>query len=321
MHYAAVILDLDGVVYIGADAVPYAVEALNAIQAQGSILAAATNNANRPAQVVAHHLHSLGLVIEAGHVMTSAQAAAKYLSTILPAGANVLAVGGDGVAEALLSEGLSPLRASQDLAMSNDVANGAAAVLVGYGPLVAWFDLATAHWAIERGKPWFATNTDPTVPLAFGRAPGNGAMVGLLIHSTGVEPVVIGKPKPTLFNALAAQLETRDILVIGDRLDTDIDGAIAAGLDSLLVLTGVHGIADLALRPTDAWPMLIAQDLRGLHAPIARIWRDGGNVLADSEHPLVGALVQAARGTHTKIDIAMLEAAPLVDVSALRGLA
>ena len=321
MQYAAVILDLDGVVYIGADAVPFAVEALNAVHAQGSILAAATNNANRPAEVVAHHLHSLGLTIEVSNVMTSAQAAAQHLATILPDGALVLAVGGDGVADALLSVGLVPLRASQDLAISNDVANVAAAVLVGYGPQVAWFDLAAAHWAIERGRPWFATNTDPTVPLAYGRAPGNGAMVGLLRNSTGVEPLVIGKPKPTLFNALAERLGTRDILVIGDRLDTDIDGAIAAQLDSLLVLTGVHGIAELALRTTEVWPTLVAQDLRGLHAPVARIWREGGKVLTDSEHPLVDALVLAAQGIPTMIDVDMLEAPPLVDVRALRGLA
>ena len=321
MHYAAVILDLDGVVYIGADAVPYAVEALNALHAQGSILAAATNNANRAAEDVTHHLHSLGLTIESQNVMTSAQAAAKFLSTILSAGANVLAVGGDGVAGALSSVGLVALRASQDLAKSNDVANAAVAVLIGYGPQVAWFDLATAHWAIERGKPWFATNTDPTVPLAYGLAPGNGAMVGLLRNSTGVEPEVIGKPKPTLFNALAEQLGTRDILVIGDRLDTDVDGAIAAGLDSLLVLTGVHGVAELALRPTDVWPTLVAQDLRGLQAPIARIWREGGNVVADSKHPLVDALVLAAQGIGTMIDADMLEVSPLVDVRALHGLA
>lgn len=318
MHYAAVILDLDGVVYIGADAVPHAIEELNHLASLGTILTAATNNANRPAQLVADHLHALGLHIDATHVMTSAQAAGHHLASILPAGAAVLAVGGDGVGEAIASVGLLPLRASEDLAECDRTADLASAVLVGYGPKVAWFDLATAHWAIERGKPWFATNTDPTVPLPYGRAPGNGAMVGLLRTSTGVDPTVIGKPKPALFDAIAAQLATRDVLVIGDRLDTDIDGAIAAGMDSLLVLTGVHGTHELAERDVAAWPSYVAQDLRSLQGPVARVWRDGSRVLSDTAHPLVDATIAAAQGRTTSVAWDAAEPSPLIDVRGLR---
>lgn len=319
MHYEAILLDLDGVVYIGADALPYAVPALNSMRDAGTILAAATNNANRPGPVVAEHLQQLGLAISAEHVMTSAQAAGTHLGQLLPRGATVLAVGGEGVAQALIDAGLVPLRASEDLALSSAAADSAAAVLVGYGPQVAWFDLAAAHWAIERGKPWVATNTDPTVPLPYGRAPGNGAIVGLLQRSTGIAPTVIGKPKPALFNALAERLGTRDVLVIGDRLDTDIDGALAAGMDSLLVCTGVHDPSHLSERAPARWPDFIAQDLRSLHTPVVRLWRDGDGVHSDGEAPLVTALLQAATGAVVDAGWRSVEASPLVDVRALRA--
>lgn len=269
MRYSGLILDLDGVVYIGPDAVPHAIESLNQAAARGIRLFAATNNANRPSSVVAEHLHALGLQIEADDVVTSAWAAAQHLATVLPKSASVLAVGGEGVANALESVGLTPLRASADLDATHVAIEQAAAVLIGYGPLVAWFDLAAAHFAITRGIPWFATNTDATVPTKYGRAPGNGAMVNLLRASTGDEPIVIGKPQPGLFEACMARHGSSDLLVVGDRLDTDIDGAVATGLDSLLVLTGVHGLSDLAHQPLAHWPTFVAPDLRSLALPAA----------------------------------------------------
>lgn len=319
MHYDAVLLDLDGVVYIGADAVPFAIPALNQLLESGTVLAAATNNANRPAPVVAAHLQELGLRISAEHVMTSAQAAGDHLGRILDPGAAVLAVGGDGVAQSLHEAGLTVLRASEDLAESSAIADTAQAVLVGYGPKVAWFDLATAHWAIERGTPWVATNTDPTVPLPYGRAPGNGAMVGLLERSTGVAPTVIGKPKPALFESLAHRLGTRNVLVIGDRLDTDIDGALAAGMDSLLVCTGVHEPEHLATRGAEQWPDFVAQDLRSLHGPVVRVWRDAHGLHADGESPLVAAVLQAAAGGPVAATWRSAAASPLIDVRGLRA--
>lgn len=313
MHHAAVILDLDGVVYIGPAAVPHAIEALNRLAAAGVVLSAATNNANRPAPLVAAHLHELGLHIQADRVMTSAQAAGHHLARALPAGAPVLAIGGDGVAQGLLDAGLTPLRASADLEQASAVADAAQAVLIGYGPLVAWFDLAAGHWAIERGKPWYATNTDPTVPLPFGKAPGNGAMVGLLRTSTGVAPTVIGKPQPALFHALVEHLGTRDALVIGDRLDTDIDGALAAGLPSLLVCTGVHGPADLLDRPASTWPDYIAQDLRSLQQePV-----DPRDANADG-HPLVAAVRSVLQGQAPASWEPTDAASPLLDLRAAR---
>ena len=322
MRFDTAILDLDGVVYIGPDAVPHAITALNALAAEGTLLAAATNNANRPSSEVARHLQQLGLAIQPDDVMTSAQAAAAFLASELPAGGQVLAVGGVGVSEALAAEGLVPLRASADLAQSSQVADACAAVMVGYGPLVAWFDLAAAHWAIARGKRWVATNADLTVPLPFGTAPGNGAMIGLLERSTGRAPEVIGKPQPALFEALLERVGGTRALVIGDRLDTDIDGAIAASVESLLVLTGVHGPQDLATRPLSSWPSFVAQDLRSLHEPVVALRQEGSQVSARSSHPTVQAVVAAANASLQHLPMDALaweagEASPLIDIRLL----
>ena len=295
MQYAAYILDLDGVVYIGSEAVPHAIAALNAAADRGVRLTAATNNANRPAPEVAAHLVELGLRISAEDVVTSAQAGAQELASMLPAGSEVLAVGGPGVALALEAVGLVPLRASADLEAGADSAFRAEAVMMGYGPAVAWHDLAAAHWAIQRGVPWMATNTDSTVPTKYGRAPGNGSLVRALMHASGVEPLVAGKPRPALFEATVRSLGTRDVLVIGDRLDTDIDGAAACNVDSLLVLTGVHGLADLATQPMDRWPRFIAQDLRSLTEPVVTLDVVGDAVVADSSHPLAAAVAVAVK--------------------------
>lgn len=295
MQYAAYILDLDGVVYIGSDAVPHAIASLNAAADRGVRLTAATNNANRPAADVAAHLVDLGLRIASTDVVTSAQAAAEELARMLPAGSEVLAIGGPGVALALETVGLVPLRASADLDVGADAAFRAEAVMMGYGPAVAWHDLAAAHWAIQRGIPWMATNTDSTVPTKYGRAPGNGSLVRALMHASGVEPMVAGKPGPALFETTVRSLGTRDVLVIGDRLDTDIDGAAACNLDSLLVLTGVHGLADLATQPMDRWPRFIAQDLRSLTEPVVTLDVVGNAVVVDHEHPLPAAVALAVK--------------------------
>ncbi len=313
------ILDLDGVVYIGPDAVPHAIDALCELAGAGMRLTAATNNASRPAAEVGEHLRRLGLDITDDDVITSAQAAAEHLAARLRAGAPVLAVGGPGVALALQEVGLTALRASMDLATSSEAADTAEALLMGYGPLVAWFDLAAAQWAIDRGRYWVATNGDPTVPQPYGRAPGNGAFVALLERSTGRAPIVIGKPQPTLFESLLRRTGARNALVIGDRLDTDIDGARAAGIRSVFVLTGVQSIADLAERPRAQWPDFIAQDMRSLLLPPVAMRVDArGRAGCSAPNALTEAIAAVVEGRSTdRMVEATVEALPLIDVTAL----
>lgn len=264
-RYDALILDLDGVVYIGEEAVPYAVESLRQV-ATNVRLAAATNNAAREAPVVGAHLRRLGLPISDVEVVTSAQAGAAILAEQLPPGARVLAVGGSGVASALKEVGLAPVRADADLQRSGQLALEVSAVLQGHGVESSWPDFAAAAFAINAGARWVATNRDATVPLPMGFGPGNGAFVEALRFATGREPVVAGKPEPRLFLETKQRLGVSNPLVIGDRIDTDIDGAHASGMDSLLVLTGVTSLADLAELEAARQPTFVATDLRCLLA-------------------------------------------------------
>lgn len=266
--YDSIILDLDGVVYIGEHAVPNAISSINAI-ADTVRLTAATNNASRTAEVVGEHLRTLGLHIADADVVTSAQAGAALMSTLVPSAARILAVGGVGVEAALRQYGLHPIRATHDHESNHLLADEVAGVMQGHGTDTSWWDLSTASWAIARGKHWIATNRDLTVPTPYGLGPGNGSLVAALEAVTGVCPKVAGKPQSTLFEQTAARIGSANPLVIGDRLDTDIDGAIAAGYDSLLVLTGVHQMRDVLARPADQRPTYIADDLRCLLADTA----------------------------------------------------
>ncbi len=256
-RYDALVVDLDGVVYRGDPAVPHAVESLSAA---GIPIQFATNNASRPPSAVGEHLRRIGLAIEDTAVATSSQAAAWVLTRHVAAGARVLAIGGPGVSDALRERGFVPVTSAAD---------DPVAVVQGYGPAVTADDLAQAAYAVQGGALWLATNTDHTLPTASGFAPGNGALVLAVGAAVGRGPqLVAGKPGESLYLMCAERLgvEPARILAIGDRLETDIEGATAAGMDSLLVLTGVHGVPDALAAPLASRPTWIAGDLRALCA-------------------------------------------------------
>lgn len=256
----ALLLDLDGVVYVGPDPVAHAVDALTAARAAGVATAYVTNNAARPPDVVAAHLRSFGLEVDAHDVVTSAQAGAREVEARVPAGSRVLVVGGPGVAVAVEARGLVPVRSAAD---------DPAAVLMGYGPDVAWTDLAQAAYAVGAGALLVATNTDTTIPTAQGIAPGNGTLVAAVVSATGVEPVVAGKPYAPLMQESVERIAARRPLVVGDRLDTDVEAGHRTGLPSLLVLTGVTDVRRLLAAPAHQRPTYVAADLRGLARPAA----------------------------------------------------
>lgn len=261
--YDVALLDLDGVVYIGASAVPHARGALEQARALGMRTAFVTNNASRTPQDVATHLVSLGVPAEAAEVVTSAQAAARLLADRLPTGSRVLVVGAHGLVQAVEEQSLEPVSSAQE----NPVA-----VVQGYGPDVGWRALAEAAHAVNAGALWVATNGDLTIPTTQGRAPGNGALIAAVRVAVDVDPLVAGKPELPLHQEAVHRSGARRPLVVGDRLDTDIEGACRAGVDSLLVLTGVTTPVDLVLAPPGLRPTYVADDLRGLlvgHPPAA----------------------------------------------------
>lgn len=264
--YPGLVCDLDGVVYLGVNAVPHAAEALSEIGQDGGAggILYATNNASRTPTEVAAKLSELGLATDHRQVINSSIAGAAVLARRHPAGSAVLAVGGAGVAEALQDAGLTPVAPSA----AREGGVELAAVLQGYGPAVCAADLAEVAYAVQAGADWVVTNDDRTLPTDRGVAPGNGSLVGAVRVAVDVDPEIVGKPGPLMYEMAADRLGTApgQTLGIGDRLETDVAGAHAAGMDALLVLTGVHGPADLVSCEPGLRPRYVATDLRALSA-------------------------------------------------------
>ncbi|MBA8815365.1 HAD superfamily hydrolase (TIGR01450 family) [Microbacterium halimionae] len=258
-----VLADLDGVVYAGAGALPHAVEALMRA-GESRRLGFITNNASRTDASVAAHLRELGLTgVQASDVVTSPQAAVRLLANAVPSGSRVLVVGGEGLVVELEKAGFIVTRSADD---------SPAAVVQGFTPDIGWKDLAEAAYALalpeeEGGIPWIATNTDWTIPQARGIAPGNGTLVSAVHTAVGRLATVAGKPERPIFDEAVTRFEARHPLFIGDRLDTDIAGASRAGIESVLVLTGIDRPKHVLAAPADSRPTYIVSDLRELHEP------------------------------------------------------
>lgn len=267
--YDVALLDLDGVLYIGGEPVPHAATSLAAAREAGMRCAYVTNNALRTPAAVADRLRALDIPATPDDVVTSAQAAARLLADRLPRGARVLVTGGEGLRVAVNDVGLEIVAGADD---------DPAAVVLGYDPTLDYARLAEASLAVRRGAMFVACNRDATVPSGRGPLPGMGALTALVVTGSGQEPVVAGKPELALHAESIRRSGARTPLVVGDRLDTDIDGARRAGTPALLVLTGVTGVQELLVAPAGQRPDLIAADLRGLltsHLP-AEHGRCGG---------------------------------------------
>jgi glycerol 3-phosphatase-2 len=252
-----VFADLDGVIYTGENAVPFAVESLNAA-AKLVRLAYITNNASRTPTAIAEHLNKLGLTVTADDIVSSPQAAVKILATLVDPGSTILVIGGEGLISEVVNAGFVVTDSADD---------EPAAVIQGFAPTVGWVQLAEASFALHRGIPWVATNTDWTIPVARGVAPGNGTLVSAVHLAVGRLPVFAGKPEKAIFDYAAERFDASNALVIGDRLDTDILGANRAGMRSALVLTGIDGPKQVLAASEDHQPTFILSDLRELSQP------------------------------------------------------
>ncbi len=175
-------------------------------------------------------------------------------------------VGGTGLRLALRERGLRPVSAAAEKPL---------AVVQGYAPDISYGLLAEAALALNAGAFYVASNVDATLPTPRGQQPGNGALVQVLVYATGKQPVVAGKPEPPLHAESVERVGARHPLVVGDRLDTDIEGAANGGADSLLVLTGVTRPADLLLAGPRQRPSYVALDLSGINAAQPAITREG----------------------------------------------
>lgn len=245
--------------YRGPDPVEHAAGAVAAARAAGMRIAFVTNNASRRPEAVADHLVEIGVPAEPGEVVTSAQAAARTVAAAVAPGSYVLVLGTDALADTLVEAGVRVVRR-----VAQAGSDGVAAVVQGLAPETSMADLAEATVALRAGALWVVGNTDTTLPSPRGLLPGNGAFVNLLREVTGREPVVAGKPDPALHVESVQRVASRRPLVVGDRLETDVLGAVRGGADSLLVLTGVTDLTALLAAPNGGRPTYVATDLRGL---------------------------------------------------------
>ncbi len=257
--YDCLLLDLDGTVFRGSQPTEGALAALAVTTGRQLFV---TNNASRRAEDVAAHLGELGFAATGADVVTSAQSAARLLAGQLPTGSRVLVVGTDALAQEISTVGLTPVRRFADEPVG---------VVQGHSVDTGWAVLAEATLAIRAGAVWVAANVDKTLPSERGLLPGNGSMVAALRTATDAVPQVAGKPAPTLINDALSRGDFAAPLVVGDRLDTDIAGANAAGLPSLMVLTGVNSARDAVYAIPDQRPTYIAATLAGLHDDAAQL--------------------------------------------------
>ncbi|MFW2243481.1 HAD-IIA family hydrolase [Rhodococcus opacus] len=253
--YDALLLDLDGTLYQGPQEIPGAREALAAGEQSCYYV---TNNASRRPGEVAEHLTELGFDADESTVVTSSQTAARLLAENVAPGSPVLIVGTEALADEIRYVGLSPVRSFED---------APAAVVQGHSPTTDWAILAEATLAIRAGAVWVAANLDTTLPTERGLVLGNGSMVAALRTATSREPLVAGKPAAPLMEDAMRRSKCVRPLVVGDRLDTDIEGANNVGLDSLLVLTGVSTAVDVLRADAEQRPTYLASELDALNRP------------------------------------------------------
>ncbi|WP_457971910.1 HAD-IIA family hydrolase [Arthrobacter sp. D1-17] len=266
-RFDALLSDLDGVVYAGPHAIPGAVDSLQRLEGIGVGLGYVTNNASRTPAQVAAHLRELGAPAEDHQVVSSSQAAAELLASLLPAGAAVLITGSPALAHEIELVGLKPVHSA---------AEHPVAVAQGFNPEIGWKDLAEASYVVAGGALWVATNTDMSIPQARGMAPGNGTLVGAVAAATRQYPRIAGKPEAPLFHAAAKRLAADRPLVVGDRLDTDILGGNRAGFATVAVLTGVDTRETILAARTEERPDFLIPDLTGLYQPYPAVEHDAG---------------------------------------------
>ena len=257
--YDALLLDLDGTVWEGGDAIEYAVDAINAAGVPAVYI---TNNASRSAAEVAQMLRAIGLQAQDNDVLTSAQAALGLAEEHLSQGDPVLVLGAPSFRELVANAGYHLVDSADE---------DPKVVLHGHNPDTGWHQLSEAALSIARGAVYLASNLDTTLPMQRGLMVGNGSMVAAVTSATGVTPRAAGKPEPAMFLQAASAVGAIRPLAVGDRLDTDIAGAVAAGIPALHVLTGVSGPLALIEAPKELRPTFIAEDMRALTQDAAQL--------------------------------------------------
>ena len=279
------LVDLDGVVYRGADPVPGVAAVLAARAKAGDDIVYVTNNSMHYRADYVTRLSAMGAQIEPEHVVSSARATALYLQEHEPGIRRILVVGAGGLEREMRDVGLDVVtsghaatRASQEAIDGYEAAGRPDAVVVGLDPQVTYMRIAVAADAIRAGARFIATNRDPVYPTERGLRPGSGSIVAAIEAACGVTPLSIGKPAPLLLEQAARVVgrEAGDAVMIGDSLATDVAAARAVGARSVFMLTGVAGRDQLDGLPPEERPTAVAANADELASVLEQLAADPG---------------------------------------------
>jgi 4-nitrophenyl phosphatase len=252
----ALILDMDGVLWRSDSPIGDLAAIFKAIETRGLETAFATNNGTRTPGEYVKRLGGFGINAEARQIITSSLVLAHMLSEIFPQGGSVFAVGESGLIDALQDKNF--------ITLSLEETEKAQAVAIGMDRHLTVRKFSEAALLVQSGLPFYATNPDRTFPTPRGKIPGAGSWISVISTATGICPIYAGKPSPVLIELACRRLELpkEQVLVVGDRLDTDIAAGQAAGCPVALVLSGVSSRAE-----AEAWHPavdVIAADLESL---------------------------------------------------------
>jgi 4-nitrophenyl phosphatase len=230
----ALILDMDGVLWRADTPIGDLPDIFSRIHQLGLKVVLATNNSTRSVEQYVERLHGFGVEVEAWQIVTSSQAAAYLMRKHLPDGKQVYVIGENGLKQALLERGFEPV-------FDGEPASRLCAVVAGMDRQISYAKLQRATLLIRAGLPFYATNPDRTFPTPDGLVPGTGAILAAISAATDREPTVAGKPKPAMLDLAIERLglNRNQVLMVGDRLETDIAGGQAAGCPTAVVLSGV----------------------------------------------------------------------------------
>lgn len=277
-QYDAALFDLDGVIYLGPNAIPGVPESLQQLRGAGVHVGFVTNNAARTPATVAAHLEELGIEATEADVVNSTMATLRMLREELQPGDKVLAVGTEALATQLTEAGYTVVSTRFDEPV---------AVVQGYNPQLDWASVEEGALAIQAGARWFVTNPDLTRPSEKGIVPGCGAQMAAIQYCVTTAPAIAGKPFPPLLVETVERLGAERPIFVGDRTDTDILGANNVGMDSLFVFTGAHGKADLLSAAAEYRPTCIGYDVEALLQPARTAERAGDVVTCGAQRAVL----------------------------------
>jgi 4-nitrophenyl phosphatase len=251
---------MDGVLWRGETPMPGLVDFIDTLNQMGVGYVLATNNATKTAEMYVDRLAGFGVEIPKELILNSAEATARYLRHNFPKGETAYIVGEEGLLQAMTDQGFHILNG--DSFVSGDAR--AEFVVVGFTRYVCYPQLASAAHLINNGAQFIGTNPDVSIPTEHGPLPGAGSLLAYLEAATGQTPLVIGKPNLPLFQEALRILgnNPQTTAIVGDRLATDIAGGLAAGLKTILLLSGITREKDV--QSSSIQPDCIMNDINEL---------------------------------------------------------